>query len=58
MIAGLGFPWSLVRVFSVIPAGLRDWLYQHVARNRYRIFGKKAECMVPDQAVRNRFIGL
>ncbi len=47
-IAGyLRFPWPLLRVFAIIPLPVRDWLYDIIARNRYRWFGKKKECRVP-----------
>src|SRR5688572_19933786 len=35
----LGWPWKLMRVAGVLPASVRDRLYDVVARNRYRIFG-------------------
>lgn len=58
MIAGFGFPWTLVRLFSVIPSGLADRLYEFVARNRFRIAGRKDTCFAPSQADRARFIAL
>lgn len=58
MIAGLGFPWSLVRVFSVIPASLADRLCEFVARNRFRIAGRKSSCYVPSAEDRARFLSL
>lgn len=39
-----------------IPKGIRDGLYDLVARNRYRVFGKKEECMVPTPDLKNRFL--
>lgn len=53
---GLTFPWPLVYVFVVVPRPLRDWIYNRVARNRYRWFGKQAVCMMPTPALRARFI--
>ncbi|UZE52403.1 thiol-disulfide oxidoreductase DCC family protein [Rhodopseudomonas sp. P2A-2r] len=47
-----GFGW--VRVLRVVPRGLRDAVYNLVARNRYRIFGRSAVCMVPDAELRKR----
>lgn len=35
-----------------VPKGLRDWVYDRIARNRYRLFGKTETCMVPDAALR------
>ena len=53
---GLSFPWPLAYVFVVIPRPLRDWIYNLVARNRYRWFGKRDVCMVPTPELRARFI--
>ena len=58
MVAGLGFPWSLVRAISIIPAPLADRLYEFVARNRFRIAGRKASCYVPSAEDRARFLSL
>lgn len=52
----LGFPWSLWRAFSVFPRPLRDALYDWVARNRYRWFGRKEQCMIPTPELRSKFL--
>jgi predicted DCC family thiol-disulfide oxidoreductase YuxK len=44
--------WRWARHFRRIPRPLRDWLYDRVARNRYRLFGRTETCMVPDAALR------
>ena len=44
----------LSRVLFSVPNPLRDTVYNLVARNRYRIFGKYDECFVPDEAMRSR----
>jgi predicted DCC family thiol-disulfide oxidoreductase YuxK len=49
-------PWRWLAVFQLVPRALRDGLYGLVARNRYRLLGKRDTCMVPDPAVRARFI--
>jgi predicted DCC family thiol-disulfide oxidoreductase YuxK len=46
--------WSWVRALRLVPKPLRDAVYNLVARNRYRIFGKYQECLVPDAAMRAR----
>jgi predicted DCC family thiol-disulfide oxidoreductase YuxK len=56
MAEGLGFPWSLARVFRVLPMRWRDALYDTVARNRLRGFGKRATCYRPDPHFAKRFI--
>ena len=48
-IAGyLGFPYSLFAVFLVIPLIWRDWMYDLIARNRLRWFGKRDTCRIID----------
>jgi predicted DCC family thiol-disulfide oxidoreductase YuxK len=48
--------WSWVRLFFVVPRPLRDVVYNLVARNRYRIFGKYDACIVPDAGWRARIL--
>lgn len=48
-------PARLLLVGAVLPRAIRDWLYDHVARNRYRWFGQKTACERPDPAQRHRF---
>lgn len=56
-IAGkLGGLWPLCRVAAVIPRGWRDRIYDYVARNRYRWFGKKEACWMPTPDLRQRFL--
>ena len=50
--------WFLFRVFRIIPPSLRDILYRLIAKNRYKHFGKRDECMIPTQELRERFIGV
>ena len=48
--------WPLLYGFILIPKGLRDPIYRWIARNRYIWFGKKEECMLPDEQMKSRFI--
>jgi predicted DCC family thiol-disulfide oxidoreductase YuxK len=48
--------WSWARVFKVIPRPIRDVAYKFIAKNRYRIFGRRDACMVPTPDVRARFL--
>jgi predicted DCC family thiol-disulfide oxidoreductase YuxK len=50
-----GWGW-LVTAFGLLPGPARDWLYRHIARNRYRIGGKADLCAVPDPAIRKRLM--
>jgi predicted DCC family thiol-disulfide oxidoreductase YuxK len=48
-------PARLIALGRLVPRPLRDWLYDRVARNRYRIFGRQSTCLMPDPARRHRF---
>ena len=48
--------WRWVRALWLIPRPIRDTVYNLVARNRYRIFGKYEACFVPDAELRARVI--
>ena len=53
----LGPPWSAVGgVFALLPRFLRDWHYNQVAKNRYRIFGHYDVCPLPAEKDRRKFI--
>ncbi len=52
----LGFPWRLLTVFRLIPTVLRDPVYRWVARNRYRLFGKRSSCWVAPPEYLNRIL--
>ena len=52
--AGLGWPWKAFSLLRLVPKVLRDPAYRWLARNRYRIFGKRETCwlLTPEQADR------
>lgn len=50
-------PWPLLRAFAIVPRPLADVVYDFVARNRYRWFGRTDACMLPPPEVRARFLG-
>jgi predicted DCC family thiol-disulfide oxidoreductase YuxK len=54
--ARLGGGWRLLSVLRAIPRPIGDWLYDRVARNRYRLFGRHDRCMMPEPQWRERFI--
>lgn len=49
--------WPLYYVGVLVPAPLRDVVYDFVARHRYRWMGRAGTCRVPTQAERERFVG-
>jgi predicted DCC family thiol-disulfide oxidoreductase YuxK len=52
----LGGLWQLASVFLIIPAPLRNVVYDWIARNRHKWFGKRDECMLPTAETRERFL--
>ena len=48
--------WSWVRVLRAWPRPLRNAVYNLVARNRYRIFGKYEVCFLGDESFRSRVL--
>lgn len=56
MARGLGFPWSLAGLLGLLPRRLGERLYDGVARNRFRLFGRHAACHRPDPAEAWRFL--
>jgi predicted DCC family thiol-disulfide oxidoreductase YuxK len=53
---GLGWPWKAGAVLGVVPRALRDPLYRWVARNRYRLFGRRDVCWTPHPRWRERIL--
>jgi predicted DCC family thiol-disulfide oxidoreductase YuxK len=52
----LPYPWRLLHILRVLPRSWRDRLYDIVARNRYRWFGKRAACLAPPPEAAARFL--
>ena len=52
----LGGWYQLLLLGYILPRFFRDWLYNIVAKNRYRWFGKKDQCMLPSKGFENRFL--
>jgi predicted DCC family thiol-disulfide oxidoreductase YuxK len=48
--------WKLAWLGRPIPKILRDWTYNLVARNRYRVFGKHDACLLPEPRYREKFL--
>ena len=51
----LGGLWKLLYVFIIVPPFIRDGIYNFIARNRYKWFGKREECMIPTPELKERF---
>ncbi len=49
--------WPLLFAFIIIPPFIRNFVYDIIAKNRYRWFGKKEECMLPRPEWKQKFLG-
>ena len=52
----LGAVFSLLNIFSILPKWLSNKMYDFVARNRYKWYGKKEECMIPTPEMKAKFL--
>jgi predicted DCC family thiol-disulfide oxidoreductase YuxK len=52
----LAWPWKAMRLVHLVPKGIRDRVYDLVARNRYRVFGRYEQCLLPRPEFRSRFV--
>jgi len=53
----VGFPWSIASLFGIVPRSIRDRAYRWFADSRYEWFGKREQCLLPDDDLKERFIG-
>ena len=56
MLEGLGAPWSWFAVTRILPRFVRDSAYALVARNRFRLFGRRETCFAPTPDIEDRFL--
>ena len=58
VVGSLGPRWRWLGLLRVLPKALRDWGYDVVAGNRYRLFGRYESCLMPSAEFKKRFIDL
>ncbi|RJP59068.1 MAG: thiol-disulfide oxidoreductase DCC family protein [Ignavibacteriales bacterium] len=56
IIKELKWYWKMLIIVKILPKKFRDLLYDLIANNRYKWFGKMDSCMIPDENVKSRFI--
>ena len=47
---------KLLYGFIIVPAFIRNWVYDIIAKNRYKWFGKRDSCMIPTESLKSRFL--
>ena len=52
----LGFPNNLMSIFFIVPPFIRNWFYDYIAKNRYKWYGKKEQCMIPTPELKAKFL--
>ncbi len=48
--------YPLLFCFMIVPKFIRNWVYDYVAKNRYKWYGKKESCMIPRPELKKKFI--
>jgi predicted DCC family thiol-disulfide oxidoreductase YuxK len=48
--------WFLTQAFFIFPEGLRNFIYDYIAKNRYKWFGKRESCMIPTPKLLIKFL--
>jgi predicted DCC family thiol-disulfide oxidoreductase YuxK len=56
VLTGLGGLWKIFGALCIVPRVLRDPVYRWIARNRYRLLGKREQCLMPQEGQRARFL--
>jgi len=56
MLKHLGGGWQLLYAFIIVPKFIRDGVYNWIARNRYKWFGKQESCWLPKPEWKARFL--
>ncbi len=52
----LRFPINLMSLFLIIPKFIRNWVYNFIAKNRYKWYGKKDRCLIPTPQLKAKFL--
>ena len=52
----LGEFLSMIWIFKILPLSIRDLVYDYIAKNRYKWYGKKESCMLPTPEIQSKFL--
>ena len=52
----LGFPINLMAVFFIVPTFIRNYVYDYIAKNRYKWYGKQESCWIPTPELKAKFL--
>lgn len=54
--SALGGLYGLLSIFNYFPKQISNYIYDYVARNRYKWYGKKESCMIPTPEIKSKFL--
>lgn len=52
----MGYPKAVINILGILPEGIRDTIYNIIARNRYKWFGRSKDCQLPTKEQLERII--
>ena len=52
----VGYPWKIISFLKFLPTKISDAIYDFIASNRYKWFGKRDECIIPSDKLLRRFL--
>lgn len=52
----LNYPTWFCKILEIIPKSIRDFIYDNVAKRRYKVFGKYEQCPIPPSEIRHKFL--
>jgi len=50
------WPWRFIAIFKIVPGFISNFFYKLIALNRYKLFGRKDACELPDKRFKERFL--
>ncbi len=56
ILKSLSGAYPLLFGFIIVPAFIRNWVYDYIAKNRYKWYGKKESCMIPSPELKSKFL--
>lgn len=48
--------YSFLSLFNVFPNSISNMVYDYIAKNRYKWYGKKEQCMIPTPELKSKFL--
>jgi predicted DCC family thiol-disulfide oxidoreductase YuxK len=56
ILVSFGGAWKIIAALKIIPKFICDWIYDVIAKSRYKIFGRRDQCMVPTKELKEKFV--